>query len=55
MEIEQTQRMLQDSQKAHDKAINEMHEQLRNLLFGDAQSQWDHICRKMHERVVSRS
>ncbi len=41
--------MLQESQKAHDKAIAEMYKQLRNLLSGDAQSQWDCICRKMHE------
>jgi hypothetical protein len=25
-------------------------EQLRKLLSGNAQSQWDHVCRKMHER-----
>jgi hypothetical protein len=50
VEIEQTQQMLQESQKAHDKAITETYEQLRNLLSGDAQSQWDHVCRKMHER-----
>ena len=41
VEIEQTQQMLQESQKAHDKAITKMYEQLRNLLSGDAQSQWD--------------
>ncbi len=39
VEIEQTQQMLQDTQKAHDKAIAETYEQLRNLLSGDAQSQ----------------
>ncbi len=49
VEIEQTQQMLQESQKAHNKAIVETYEQLRNLLSGDAQSQWDCICRKMHE------
>jgi hypothetical protein len=49
LEIEQTQQMLQEAQKAHDKAITEMYEQLRNLLFGEAQSQWDCICREMHE------
>ncbi len=27
-----------------------MYKQLRNLLSGDAQSQWDPVCRKMHER-----
>ncbi len=41
--------MLQESQKAHDKAIAKTYEQLKNLLSGDAQSQWDHVCRKMHE------
>jgi hypothetical protein len=50
VEIEQTQQMLQEAQKAHDKAIAETYEQLRNLLSGDAQSQWDRVCRKMHER-----
>ncbi len=50
VEIEQTSQMLQEAQKAHDKAIAKTYEQLRNLLSGDAQSQWDHICRKMHER-----
>jgi hypothetical protein len=49
-EIEQTQQMLQEAQKAHDKAIAESYEQLRNLLSGNAQSQWDPVCRKMHER-----
>ncbi len=49
VEIEQTQQMLQEAQKAHNKAIAKMYEQLRNLLSGDAQSQWDCICRKMHE------
>ncbi len=50
VEIEQTVQMLQESQKAHDKAIAKTYEQLRNLLSGDAQSQWDCVCRKMHER-----
>jgi hypothetical protein len=50
VEIEQTQQMLQEAQKAHDKAIAKSYEQLRNLLSGDAQSQWDCICCKMHER-----
>jgi hypothetical protein len=50
VEIEQTQQMLQEAQKAHDKAIAESYEQLRNLLSGNAQSQWDHICHEMHER-----
>ncbi len=50
VEIEQTQQMLQESQKAHNKAITKSYKQLRNLLSGDAQSQWDCVCRKMHER-----
>jgi hypothetical protein len=41
--------MLQESQRAHDKAIAKLYEQLRNLLSGDAQSQWDHVCREMHK------
>jgi hypothetical protein len=48
VEIEPTQQILQEAQKAHDKAIAELHEQLRNLLSGNAQSQWDRVCRKMH-------
>ena len=50
MEIEQTVQMLQEAQKAHVETIAESYEQLRNLLSGNAQSQWDRICRKMHER-----
>ncbi len=50
VEIEQTSQMLQEAQKAHDKAIAETYEQLRNLLSGDAQSQWDRACCEMHER-----
>ncbi len=50
VEIEQTQQMLQEAQMAHDKAIAETYKQLWNLLFGDAQSQWDHVCCEMHER-----
>jgi hypothetical protein len=49
VEIEQTQQMLQEAQKAHDKAIVKLHKQLRILLSGDAQSQWDCVCREMHE------
>jgi hypothetical protein len=40
VEIEQTQQMLQEAQKAHEKAIAETYEQLRNLLSSDTQSQW---------------
>jgi hypothetical protein len=50
VEIEQTQQILQEAQKAHDKAVAELYEQLRNLLSGDAQSQWDRVCRKMHKQ-----
>ncbi len=50
VEIEQTQQMLQESQKAHNKAIAKTYEQLRNLLSGNAQSQWDCVCREMHKR-----
>ncbi len=49
VEIEQTQQMLQEAQKAHNKAIAERYKQLRNLLSGDAQSQWDCVCRMMHK------
>jgi hypothetical protein len=42
--------MLQEAKKAHDKAIPKSYEQLRNLLSGNAQSQWDCICCKMHKR-----
>ncbi len=50
VEIEQTTQMLQEAQKAHDKAIAKLYEQLRNLLSGNAQSQWDRIYHEMHER-----
>jgi hypothetical protein len=49
VEIEQTQQMLQEAQKAHNKAIAKTYKQLRNLLSGDAQSKWDCICHKMHK------
>ncbi len=42
--------MLQEAHKAHDKAIAESYKQLRNLLSGNAQSQWDRICREMYKR-----
>jgi hypothetical protein len=42
--------MLQEVQRAYDKAITESYEQLRNLLSSNAQSQWDRIYRKIHER-----
>jgi hypothetical protein len=49
VELEQTQQMLQEAQKAHNKAITKTYKQLRNLLSGNAQSQWDHIYREMHK------
>jgi hypothetical protein len=42
--------ILQEAQKAHNKAIAKTYKQLRNLLSTDAQSQWDCVCREMHER-----
>ncbi len=50
VEVKQTQQMLQEAQKAHDKAIAKSYEQLRNLLSGNTQSQWDCIYREMHKR-----
>jgi hypothetical protein len=49
VEIEQTQQLLQDFQKAHDEAIAKVYEQLRNLLSRNPQPQWDCICCKMHK------
>jgi hypothetical protein len=50
VEIEQTSQMLQEAQKAHNKAITETYKHLKNLLSGDAQSQWDCVCREMLKR-----
>ncbi len=50
VEIEQTHQMLQEAQKAHNKAIAKSYKQLRKLLSGNAQFQWDRICREMHKR-----
>jgi hypothetical protein len=50
VEIEQTHQLLQDFQKAHDKVITKVYEQLQNLLSGNPQAQWDSICNEMHER-----
>jgi hypothetical protein len=50
VEIEQTQQMLQEAQKAHNKAIAESYKQLRNLLSSNAQSQSDCVCHEMQER-----
>jgi hypothetical protein len=41
--------MLQEPQKAHNKAIAESYEPLRNMLSGKAQSRWDCVCRDMHK------
>jgi hypothetical protein len=51
VEIEQTQQILQEAQKIHNKAIAKTYKQLRNLLSGDLQSQWDGVCRKMHKHA----
>jgi hypothetical protein len=48
LEIEQTQQMLQEAQKAHNEAIAKTYELLRNLLSGDAKTHWDCVCHKMH-------
>jgi hypothetical protein len=50
VEIEQTQQMLQEAQKAHNKAVAKLYQQLRNLLSGNTQSQWDRVGRKMRKR-----
>jgi hypothetical protein len=50
VEIEQIQQLLQNFQKAHDKAIAKVYKQLRNLLSNNQQAQWDCVCCKMHER-----
>jgi hypothetical protein len=50
VEIEQTNQMLQEAQKAHNKAITKSYKQVRNLLSGNTQSQWDRVCGEMHER-----
>jgi hypothetical protein len=39
LEIEQTQKMLQEAQKAHNEAIAKIYKLLRNLLSSDPQSQ----------------
>jgi hypothetical protein len=49
VEIEQIQQMLQEAQKAHNKAITKSYEQLRNLLSGNAHSQRNCVY-KMQER-----
>jgi hypothetical protein len=49
VEIEQTTQMLQEAQRAQDKAITKLYKQLRNLLSSDAQSQWDCVCHEMYK------
>jgi hypothetical protein len=49
VEIEQTQQLLQDFQKAHDKAIAKVYEQLQNLLSSNLQARWDRICHEIRE------
>ncbi len=50
VEIEQTKQMLHEAKKAHNKAIAKSYEKMRHLLSDNAQSQWDRVCHKMHER-----
>jgi hypothetical protein len=50
MEVEQTQQLFQESQKANGKAIAKVYKQLRNLMSGNLQSQWDCVCCEMHTR-----
>ncbi len=49
VEIEQTQQLLQDFQKAHDEAIAKVYKQLQNLLSGNPQALWGRVCREMHK------
>jgi hypothetical protein len=49
VDIKQTQAILQEYRKAHNMAIAKTYKQLRNILSGNLQSQWDGICCKMHE------
>ncbi len=49
VEIEQTSQMLQEAQRAHNKAIAKSYKQLGNLLSRDAQSQSERVCREMHQ------
>jgi hypothetical protein len=49
VETEQTQQILQETQKTQDEAIAKTYKLLRNLLTGDVQTRLDHVCRKMHE------
>ncbi len=49
VEIEPTQQLLQDFQKAHEKVITNVYKQLQNLLSCNPQAQWDRVCREMHK------
>jgi hypothetical protein len=51
-DIEQMQQLLQYFQKSPDKAIAKVYEQLQNLLSGNLQAQWDHVCREIHKRAL---
>jgi hypothetical protein len=49
LDIKETQKMLQEAQKQHNKTIAKMYKLLRNILFGDPQSQLDCVSHEMHE------
>jgi hypothetical protein len=49
-EREQSLEIFEKAKKEHDVAVASTYELLRNLLSGDAQTQWDRIDREMHER-----
>jgi hypothetical protein len=44
LELSQTQEILEEARKAHDKAVAKMYKLLWNLLSGDPQTQLDWIC-----------
>ena len=46
----QTQGMLKSAKMAYDGIMAQIYEFLCNLLAGDPQAQWDHICCKMHNQ-----
>jgi hypothetical protein len=50
LEVQETQKMLQEAQKQHNKSIAKAYELLWNLLSGDPQSQWDPVSHDMHKR-----
>jgi hypothetical protein len=49
LELGQTQDMLKEARKAHDKVVAKAYKVLSNLLSGDLQPQWDWVCREMHK------